>query len=153
MELQSFNLTETVTPMTHDRSPLPSLPRRVATQFRAIAESVLQLIMEVDVDGRIGAGRYERGEARQTCRNGYRDRTFETRLGTMNLKIPRMRSGTYFPGFLEPRKTVEKALVAVIQEAWINGVSTRKVYELVHAVWPVSRNHPCQSFARRWTNA
>ena len=90
--------------------------------------------MEADVDGLIGAGRYERGEARQTWRNGYRERSLDTRLGTLNLKIPKMRSGAYFPGFLEPRKTVEKALVAVIQEAWINGVSTRKVDELVQAM-------------------
>ena len=102
--------------------------------LRSIAEAVLQLIMEADVDGLIGAGRYERGEARQTWRNGYRERSLDTRLGTLNLKIPKMRSGAYFPGFLEPRKTVEKALVAVIQEAWINGVSTRKVDELVQAM-------------------
>lgn len=86
------------------------------------------------MDGLIGAGRYKRGEARQNWRNGYRDRTPDKRLGTMNLKIPKMRTGTYFPGFLEPRKTVEKALVAVIQEAWINGVPTRKVDELVQAM-------------------
>lgn len=131
VELQSFNLTETETPMTDDRLPLAELAAKSGDPdfLRAIAESVLQLIMETDVDGLIGAGRYERGEARQTWRNGYRDRTLDTRLGTMNLKIPKMRTGTYFPGFLEPRKTVEKALVAVIQEAWINGVSTRKVDE------------------------
>ena len=96
--------------------------------------SVLQLIMEADVDGLIGAGRYERGEARQTWRNGYRERSLDTRLGTLNLKIPKMRSGAYFPGFLEPRKTVEKALVSVIQEAWIAGVSTRRVDDLVQAM-------------------
>jgi transposase-like protein len=82
-----------------------------------VAESVLQLIMEADVDGVIGAGRFERGSDRQTWRNGYRDRTLETRLGPLNLKIPKLRTGSYFPGFLEPRKTVEKALVSVIQEA------------------------------------
>ncbi|PLU15281.1 IS256 family transposase [Sinorhizobium medicae] len=122
--------------MTDDRLPLAELAAKSGDPdfLRAIAESVLQLIMETDVDGLIGAGRYERGEARQTWRNGYRDRTLDTRLGTMNLKIPKMRTGTYFPGFLEPRKTVEKALVAVIQEAWINGVSTRKVDELVQAM-------------------
>ena len=76
----------------------------------------------------------ERGETRQTWRNGYRDRTLDTRLGALNLKIPKMRAGSYFPGFLDPRKTVEKALVAFIQEAWINGVSTRKVDELVQAM-------------------
>ena len=136
VELQSFNLTETEHPMTDDRLPLAELAAKSGDPdfLRAIAENVLQLIMEADVDGLIGAGRYERGESRQTWRNGYRDRTLDTRLGTMNLKIPKMRTGTYFPGFLEPRKTVEKALVAVIQEAWINGVSTRKVDELVQAM-------------------
>lgn len=122
--------------MTDDRLPLAELAAKSGDPdfLRAIAESVLQLIMEADVDGLIGAGRYERGEARQTWRNGYRERSLDTRLGTLSLKIPKMRSGAYFPGFLEPRKTVEKALVAVIQEAWINGVSTRKVDELVQAM-------------------
>ncbi|MEX0407308.1 IS256 family transposase [Aquibium sp. LZ166] len=122
--------------MTDDRLPLAELAAKSGDSdfLRAIAENVLQLIMEADVDGLIGAGRYERGESRQTWRNGYRERSLDTRLGTLNLKIPKMRSGAYFPGFLEPRKTVEKALVAVIQEAWINGVSTRKVDELVHAM-------------------
>ena len=136
VELRNFDLTETETPMTEDRLALAELSAKSGDPdfLRAIAESVLQLIMEADVDGLIGAGRYERGETRQTWRNGYRDRTLDTRLGTLNLKIPKMRSGAYFPGFLEPRKTVEKALVAVIQEAWINGVSTRKVDELVQAM-------------------
>jgi len=82
----------------------------------------------------IGAGRFERSADRQTWRNGYRDRTLETRLGPLHLKIPKLRTGSYFPGFLEPRKTVEKALVSVIQEAWIAGVSTRRVDELVQAM-------------------
>jgi hypothetical protein len=80
--------------MTDDRLPLAELAAKSANPdfLRAIAESVLQLIMEADVDGLIGAGRYERGEARQTWRNGYRDRTLDTRLGTMNLKILKMRT-------------------------------------------------------------
>ena len=102
--------------------------------LRTIAESVLQIIMEADVDGLVGAGRHERSGDRTTWRNGYRDRSLDTRLGTLNLKIPKLRTGAYFPGFLEPRKTVEKALVAVIQEAWIAGVSTRRVDELVQAM-------------------
>ena len=122
--------------MTDDRLALSELAAKSGDSdfLRTIAESVLQLIMEADVDGLIGAGRYERGDGRQTWRNGYRDRSLDTRLGTLNLKIPKMRQGAYFPGFLEPRKMVEKALVAVIQEAWINGVSTRKVDELVQAM-------------------
>ncbi|GGA94739.1 hypothetical protein GCM10011491_23790 [Brucella endophytica] len=122
--------------MTEDRLPLAELAAKSGDKdfLRAIAESVLQLPMEANVDGLIGAGRYERGEACQNWRNGYRERSLDTRLGTLNLMIPKMRSGAYFPGFLEPRKMVEKALVAVIQEAWINGVSTRKVDELVQAM-------------------
>jgi len=136
VEFDDFNLTEREFPMTSDRLPLAELAAKSGDGdfLRALAESVLQLIMEADVEGLIGAGRYERGEARQTWRNGYRERSLDTRLGTLNLKIPKMRSGSYFPSFLEPRKTVEKALVAVIQEAWINGVSTRKVDELVQAM-------------------
>lgn len=102
--------------------------------LRAVAEAVLQLIMEADVEGVIGAGRHERAEGRTTYRNGYRDRPLDTRLGTLNLRVPKLRQGTYFPGFLEPRRTSEKALVAVIQEAWIGGVSTRRVDELVQAM-------------------
>src|ERR671921_1556697 len=66
--------------------------------------------------------------------NGYRDRTFDTRLGPLSLRIPKLRQGSYFPPFLEPRKTAEKALVSVIQEAWIGGVSTRRVDDLVQAM-------------------
>lgn len=102
--------------------------------LRAIAEAVLQLIMETDVEGVIGAGRHERAEGRTTWRNGYRDRALDTRLGTLNLRVPKLRQGSYFPGFLEPRRTSEKALVAVIQEAWTGGVSTRRVDELVQAM-------------------
>ena len=83
--------------------------------LRAVAEAVLQLIMEADVEGLIGAGKHERSNDRATWRNGYRERALDTRLGTLNLKVPKLRQGSYFPGFLEPRKTSEKALVAVIQ--------------------------------------
>src|SRR6266403_4910616 len=88
--------------------------------LRAVAEAVLQLLMESDVEGMIGAGRYERsGERttwRTTWRNGYRDRTLDTRLGSLQLRIPKLRQGSYFPPFLEARKSSEKALIAVIQE-------------------------------------
>ena len=69
-----------------------------------------------------------------TYRNGYRDRTLDTRLGSLQLRIPKLRQGSYFPPFLERRKTSEKALVAVIQEAWVGGVSTRRVDDLVQAM-------------------
>ena len=102
--------------------------------LRTVAEAVLQLLMEADVDGLIGAGRYERSGERTTWRNGFRDRLLDTRLGRLQLRIPKLRQGSYFPPFLEPRKMSEKALVAVIQEAWIGGVSTRRVEDLVRAM-------------------
>lgn len=122
--------------MTEDRLLIEELAAKGGQPdfLRTIAENVLQLIMEADVDGLIGAGRHERSGERATWRNGYRDRSLDTRVGTLNLKIPKLRAGSYFPGFLEPRKMVEKALVAVIQEAWIGGVSTRRVDELVQAM-------------------
>ena len=122
--------------MTDDRLPLAELLAKSGDEdfLRSLAESVLQIIMEADVEGLIGAGRHERSAERSTWRNGYRDRTLETRLGPLNLRVPKLRTGSYFPGFLEPRKPVEKALVAVIQEAWIVGVSTRKVDDLVQAM-------------------
>ena len=122
--------------MTDDRVPLIDLLQKAGeTDFlRAVAESVLQILMEADVDGLIGASRHERSPDRLTWRNGYRERTLDTRLGQLNLKIPKLRTGTYFPAFLEARKTAEKALAAVIQEAWIAGVSTRRVDDLVQAM-------------------
>jgi putative transposase len=102
--------------------------------LRSVAEAVLQLLMEADVDGLIGASRYERSGERTTWRNGFRDRGLDTRLGKLQLRIPKLRQGSYFPPFLEARKGSEKALVAVIQEAWIGGVSTRRVDDLVQAM-------------------
>ncbi|MCW6507791.1 IS256 family transposase [Lichenifustis flavocetrariae] len=121
--------------MTDDTMPLlDALLKRGGGDFmKDLAEEVLQRLMAYDIDGRIGAGRYERNDER-TTRNGYRERPFDTRLGTLDLKIPKLRKGSYFPGFLEPRRTTEQALVAVIQEAWIQGVSTRKVDDLVQAM-------------------
>jgi putative transposase len=122
--------------MTEDRLPLAELMQKAGGDdfLRSVAEAVVQLLMETDVDGLIGAGRHERSGERTTYRNGYRDRTLDTRLGSLQLRIPKLRQGSYFPPFLEPRKTTEKALVAVIQEAWIGGVSTRRVDELVQAM-------------------
>src|SRR5271155_3417308 len=122
--------------MTEDRVPLNELLQKAGDGdfLRAVAESVLQLLMEADVEGLIGAGRHERAADRLNWRNGYRDRTLDTRLGSLNLKIPKLRAGSYFPPVLEARKTTEKALVAVIQEAWIGGVSTRRVDEIAQAM-------------------
>jgi len=102
--------------------------------LRAIAEHALHRLMDFEVEALIGAARHERSDTRTTYRNGSRPRPLDTRLGTLELKIPKLRQGSYFPAFLEPRKTAEKALTAVIQEAWIQGVSTRKVDDLVQAL-------------------
>ncbi|HTO63377.1 MAG TPA: IS256 family transposase [Bradyrhizobium sp.] len=122
--------------MTEDRMALVELLQKSGDGdfLRAVAEAVLQILMEADVEGLIGAGRHERSAERLNYRNGYRDRTLDTRLGSLQLRIPKLRQGSYFPPFLEPRKTSEKALVAVIQEAWVSGVSTRRVDDLVHAM-------------------
>ena len=122
--------------MADDTMPLlDALLKRGGGDFmKSLAEEVLARLMAFDVEGQIGAGRFERNEARTTQRNGYRPRAFDTRLGTLELKIPKLRKGSYFPSFLEPRRTTEQALVAVIQEAWIKGVSTRKVDDLVQAM-------------------
>ena len=88
-------------------------------------------LMEAEVTGQIGAGLHEKSPERVTHRNGYRERSWQTRAGEVELAIPRVRSGSYFPSFLEPRSRSEKALVAVVQEAYVNGVSTRKVDRLV----------------------
>jgi putative transposase len=122
--------------MTDERMPLAELLEKAGEGdfLRAVAEAVLQLLMETDVEGLIGAGRYERNGERTTWRNGYRERGLDTRLGSLQLRIPKLRQGSYFPPFLEARKSSEKALVAVIQEAWIGGVSTRRVEDLVQAM-------------------
>src|SRR5271156_4588020 len=122
--------------MTDDRLPLAELLAKAGDGdfLRSVAEAVVQLLMETDVEGLIGAGRHERTGDRTTYRNGYRDRALDTRLGSLQLRIPKLRQGSYFPPFLEARRTSEKALVAVIQEAWIGGVSTRRVDDLVQAM-------------------
>jgi Transposase, Mutator family len=103
--------------MTEARLPLAELLEKAGEGdfLRAVAESVLQLLMEADVEGLTGAGRHERTAERLNYRNGSRERALDTRLGTLQLRIPELRQGAYFPPFLEPRKVGEKALVAVIQ--------------------------------------
>ncbi len=93
-----------------------------------------QALMEMEVEEHIGAGRHERAEGRSGHRNGYRERIWDTRAGAIELKVPRVRDGSYFPSLLEPRRRAERALSAVVQEAYVHGVSTRKVDELVKAL-------------------
>ncbi len=93
-----------------------------------------QALMEVEVAQHIGAERYERSGERNGQRNGYRERSWDTRVGTLDLKVPRVRDGSYFPSLLEPRKRAERALVAVVREAYVQGVSTRRVDDLVKAL-------------------
>jgi putative transposase len=122
--------------MTEERMALVELLQKAGEGdfLRAVAEAVLQILMEADVEGLVGAARHERSPDRLNYRNGYRDRSLDTRLGSLQLRVPKLRQGSYFPPFLEPRKMTEKALVAVIQEAWIGGVSTRRVDDLVQAM-------------------
>ena len=93
-----------------------------------------QTVMELEAAEQVGAGRYERTPERKTYRNGHRDRIWETRVGEIPLRIPKVRDGTYFPSLLEPRRRSEKALLAVIQQAYVEGVSTRRVDDLLQAL-------------------
>ena len=102
--------------------------------LRQMVQFMAQRLMELDVEGRCGAGYDEKSAERLNSRNGYRDRTWDTRAGSVELKIPKLRQGSYFPEFLEPRRTAEKALTAVIQEAYVHGISTRAVDDLVKAM-------------------
>jgi len=95
---------------------------------------LVHALMEVEVAAQIGAERYERNTDKTNHRNGYRHREWDTRVGTLDLRIPKLRKGTYFPSLLEPRKRAEKALLSVVQEAYVHGVSTRKVDELVESL-------------------
>jgi putative transposase len=102
--------------------------------LRQMVQFMAQRLMELDVEARCGAGYDEKNPERLNSRNGYRDRTWDTRAGSVELKIPKLRQGSYFPEFLEPRRTAEKALTAVIQEAYVQGISTRSVDDLVKAL-------------------
>jgi putative transposase len=105
-----------------------------ADLLREMIGFAAQRLMELEVQGVTGASYGEKSAERLAQRNGYRDRTWETRAGTVELRIPKLRKGSYFPGFLEPRRMAEKALTAVVQEAYVQGVSTRSVDDLVQAM-------------------
>ena len=102
--------------------------------LREGVRALAQALMEVEVTQHIGAGRYERTPERTGERNGSRERRWDTRVGSLTLRVPRVRDGSYFPSLLEPRRRAERALVAVVQEAYVQGVSTRRVDELVQTL-------------------
>jgi transposase-like protein len=122
--------------MTIDRITLHELLEKGSDTdlLREMIGFVAQRLMDVEVEGLCGAAHGERRTDRLNHRNGYRDRAWQTRGGAVDLRIPKLRRGSYFPSFLEPRRAAEKALTAVIQEAYVHGVSTRSVDDLVKAL-------------------
>ena len=102
--------------------------------LREALRVLVEGIMDAEVSSRIGAEYGERSPERVTQRNGYRSRAWDTRVGTMDLHMPKLREGSYFPSLLEPRRRSERALLAVIQQAYVEGVSTRRVDDLVKAL-------------------
>ena len=123
---------DTMEPIAFIRKQLEEVEPDV---LRELLHEVVDRVMAAEVDGLTGAAHGERTLARTNRRNGYRERRFDTRLGTIDLRIPKLRAGTYFPDWLlEPRRRSERALVAVVAEAYVLGVSTRRVDELVQAL-------------------
>lgn len=122
--------------MTEDRMALIDLIEKGADGdlIRDLLAFAAERMMEIEVEARIGAPAGMRTAERVTHRNGYRERGWETRVGRVDLAIPKLRKGSYFPSFLEPRRTAEKALTAVIQEAYVQGISTRSVDDLIKAM-------------------
>jgi putative transposase len=122
--------------MTNPMMDLKSLVEKTpdADLLREMISFAAERLMELEVGALTGAAYGEKNPERLAQRNGYRERNWHTRAGTVELRIPKLRTGSYFPGFLEPRRMAEKALTAVVQEAYIQGISTRSVDDLVKAL-------------------
>jgi len=122
--------------MTDERIALLELIEKSGDDhlIRDLLGFAAERLMELEVETRTGAAKGTRSAERIAQRNGYRERAWDTRLGRIDLAIPKLRTGSYFPSFLEPRRTAERALAAVIQEAYVHGVSTRAVDDLVQAM-------------------
>ena len=119
------------------RMALEGLLRKVGGESDVLREGMRLLaeaLMELEVEHHLGAARHEQTPSRQGYRNGYRERQWDTRLGSLRLRVPRVRDGDYYPSLLEPRTRAERALVTVVQEAYVQGVSTRRVDDLVQAL-------------------
>ncbi len=122
--------------MTDDRMALVELIKQGADSdlVREMLAFAAERMMDMEIEAKTGVPAGARSAARLNHRNGYRERGWDTRAGRIDLAIPKLRKGSYFPSFLEPRRTAEKALVAVIQEAYVHGISTRSVDDLVKAM-------------------
>ncbi|MGH7758976.1 MAG: transposase, partial [Candidatus Dormibacteria bacterium] len=124
--------------MTPASMPLDALLYHVSNsdqdQLKEILERTLQALIEAEATQVLGASPHERTESRLGQRNGHRPRAVDSRVGRLELGIAKGRQGSFLPSLLEPRRRIERALWAVIQEAWVHGVSTRKVDDLVQAM-------------------
>jgi putative transposase len=142
--------------MTDDKIALRELLEKGsdASFLREMIGFAAERLMALETETLCGAAPGERSAERSNQRNGYRDRDWQTRAGTVELRIPKLRRGSYFPAFLEPRRMAEKALTAVIQEAYIQGISTRSVDDLVKALGlEASARARCPASAARSTSA
>jgi putative transposase len=131
--------TKEITPMALDESAVSALLDALTAGegtdlVRELAQWALQQLIEVEATARIGAGAWERTDGRVTHRNGHRPRVLSTKAGDLQLGIPKLRKGSFFPELLEPRRRIEQALYAVVMEAYVNGISTRSVDDLVAAM-------------------